>query len=265
MWHKLIATGLLASGLIIVSACENHPDPQGIATDKSSPDQIYYVDDNVSFYYPPLIADHISAETIDASKEGAFIAYPASILISLEDYIITETLLSPGMQVFPLEEYYLLSDDAAATIDRLKAITAGKEIADDLIELPYLPEPLAVQKFFSNPKLIESSTGAGLRFLTQYGQDLGPVTNQGLFYTYQGLTADQEYYISAVFPVNHPELPLDWDDFFASDGTDYAVFEENYTDYLELTVMMLDQAGADDFRPSLQLLDNMIESLQIEK
>jgi len=265
VWYKYISTGLLASMFIIITACNTHPDTEDVATHKSSPEQIYYENENISFYYPPLIAENISSETIDASKEGAFIEYPAYILKSLEDYIIYETSLSPGMQIFPLEEYYLLSDDAAATIDRLKAIIAGKETADNLIELPYLPEPLAAQQFFANPKLLESSTGTGLRFLTQYSQDLAPVTNQDLFYTYQGLTADQAYYISAIFPVNHPELPLDWDDYFASSGTDYAIFEENYTDNLELTVMMLDEASVDDFKPSLQLLDNIIKSLQIEK
>ncbi len=265
MMHKFILTGLLASALIIVTACDTTIDPQDGATDESTPEQIYYENDNISFYYPSLIAQGINTEIIEASKEGTFIEYPEYLQISFEDYLISERTLSPVIEIFPLEEYYLLSDDAAATIDILETIIAKKAITDNIIELPYLPWPGAAQQFYANVDFLEAKAGSGLRYLTQYSQDVAPVTNQGLFYTYQSITADQKYYISAVFPVNHSELPLDWEDYFKPNGTDYKVFEESYAGYLDLIVMMLDDAGADDFKPSLKLLDSIIESLQIKE
>lgn len=43
--------------------------------------------------------------------------------------------------------------------------------------------------------------GGGIRYLTQFGQAAGLITNPELFYTFQGLTDDGAYYVAAVFPV----------------------------------------------------------------
>ncbi len=264
MRYKLMIIALLVSMLIIVTACDRNDELKDNAAVKTTPELIYFEESNLSFYYPASLAEGISSETIDASEEDAFIEYPEHKLIYFDDYLLSGTFFRPIVQIFPLEEYLVLSDHTAETIETLKAITAKKAIADNIIELPYLPWPSAAQQFYANVEFLESQAGSGLRYLTQYIQDVGPVTNQGLFYTYQGITTDQKYYISAVFPVNHSELPLDWDDYFEPNGTDYESFEENYTGYLDLTVKMLDETGADDFKPSLQLLDEIIKSLNIE-
>jgi len=261
---KFIITGLLVSLLLIISACDTNDELKDDAAGKTAPELIYFEESNLSFYYPASIAEGISSESIDASEEDAFIEYPEYKLISFDDYLLTGTFLGPIIQIFPLEEYLVLSDHTAETIEKLKTITAEKAIADNITELPYLPWPNAAQQFYANPEFLESKSVSGLRYLTQYIQDVGPVTNQGLFYTYQGITTDQKYYISAAFPVKHSELPLDWEDYFESTGTDYENFEGNYVGYLDLTVKMLDETGADEFTPSLQLLDEVIKSLKIE-
>jgi hypothetical protein len=35
-----------------------------------------------------------------------------------------------------------------------------------------------------------------MRFITMYGQSVNTVSNQELFYTFQGMTNDQRYYVS---------------------------------------------------------------------
>ena len=261
---KLLISGLFVFILLFNTACDRESELNNDDTAKTEPELVFYETSNLSFYYPASVAEKIRSEKINASGEGAFIEYPEHKLLSFDDYLLTGTFLSPIIQVFPLDEYLVLSDHAKETIETLKIITAEKTITGNLTELPYLPWPNASQQFYANPEFIESETASGLRYLTQYVQDVGPVTNQGLFYTYQGITADQKYYISAVFPVNHAELPLDWDDYFTSSGTDYESFAENYSGYLDLTVQMLDESCADEFKPSLQLLDEIIKSLNNE-
>jgi len=66
-----------------------------------------------------------------------------------------------------------------------------------------------------------------------YGQALYPVDNQNLFYTYQGMTYDNQYYISAVMPVIHLGLP---DDGY-SEIDDWEEFSNNFDSYITETVV----------------------------
>ena len=60
-------------------------------------------------------------------------------------------------------------------------------------------------------KLQPFVSGIGVRFLTEYAQYFVPVNNHDLFYTYQGLTNDGQYWISVILPINHPDLPANAD------------------------------------------------------
>ena len=54
---------------------------------------------------------------------------------------------------------------------------------------------------------LDFKSGTGVRFLTQFNNGMAPVNNHDLIYTFQGLTSDGKYYIAAVLPVTHPDLP----------------------------------------------------------
>ena len=47
----------------------------------------------------------------------------------------------------------------------------------------------------------------GVRFITRYAQDVSPVTNQSVFFTFQGLTSDGQHYVSLFWPVDTSSLP----------------------------------------------------------
>jgi hypothetical protein len=78
-----------------------------------------------------------------------------------------------------------------------------------------------------------------------------------MFYTFQGLTEDGDYYISAIFPASHPNLP-------AADSVEIGQdFYDNFETYILETETMLDTQEAGDFTPDLNALDELIASLEI--
>ena len=99
--------------------------------------------------------------------------------------------------------------------------------------------------------------GEGVRFLTQYGQAAWPINNDDMFYAFQGLTDNGEFYISAVLPISHPGLPD------PESVTMDESFYENFMNYVEITEGQLNAESPDSFMPMLSVLDSMIESLLV--
>ena len=161
---------------------------------------------------------------------------------------ITETETLPPT---PAEE-----ETAAEQIERLRTLLA--ERPETITEpVPFLPPANANQLLWTRAMYLDFQTGTGIRYLTQHAQAVVPVNNQELIYTFQGLTNDEAYYLSAVFPVNHPDLPL-------NAGNIPADFEETFDEYLAGIIEQLDEAEAASFTPDLALLDAFIQSIAVE-
>jgi hypothetical protein len=132
--------------------------------------------------------------------------------------------------------------------------------------LPFLPTFNAGQVFHSNEQSLTFQNGTGIRFLTQYAQAPYPVNNESLFYTFQGLTNDGAYYVSAILPINAAFLSADGnpDTSLPVDGApfDWENFE-NTTQHFELVKQKLNATDPNAFTPSLTNLDAMIQSMRI--
>jgi hypothetical protein len=94
-----------------------------------------------------------------------------------------------------------------------------------------------------------------------FGQAVYPIDNKNLFYTYQGITDDGRYYISAVLPVINGGLPNDG----ASLLDDYEGFIENWDTYLAETLTWLEEQTPQSFLPNLEDLDAMMSSFVINR
>ena len=107
---------------------------------------------------------------------------------------------------------------------------------------------------------VDFENGRGVRFLTEYAQYFAPINNTDLFYTFQGLTSDGQYYVAAILPVAHPSLPAD-----ASQipGDDPEAFADIYDTYVNDIALQLAAYDAAEFTPDLALLDAMIASLEV--
>ena len=113
--------------------------------------------------------------------------------------------------------------------------------------------------FSANVTYFDFQNGSGVRYLTMFGQALYPIDNQNLFYTYQGLTDDGQYYISAVLPVVNPGLPDDG----ATVIGDWYEFDQNWDNYIADELAWLNSQAPGEFFPTLTVLDDMMASFQI--
>lgn len=128
--------------------------------------------------------------------------------------------------------------------------------------MPFLPWLNSKQSLCAQPKILEFANGKGIRYLTYYSQGVNPVLEREVFYTFQGLTEDGQFYISALFPIETGVFPAEPPPCLQCGEPDYNPFVEWEA---ELTAQ-LDQLNAkpeDEISPSLLILDQLIESIQI--
>ena len=108
--------------------------------------------------------------------------------------------ISPILYVFPVGQYESLSEEAAAEIAELRSLLAERpqEIHGDM---PFLPMYNAVESYHSDPKYIDFRNGSGMSFLTRVDHDHSLATSESIFYTFQGLTVDDQFYIATLVPI----------------------------------------------------------------
>ena len=160
----------------------------------------------------------------------------------------------PQIMVFPAETYATMSDFAQQEIENLQALLESRPATPEG-QIPLLPLINAAQVFHAQVEYLDFQNGRGVRFVTQYSQDIFPIVNPHLFYTFQGLTQDGAYYVAAAFPIDAAGLPDE------PDISDWYAFSAGYQDYLAETTNQLDVLSTDQFEPDLQLLDQVIQSL----
>jgi hypothetical protein len=88
------------------------------------------------------------------------------------------------------------------------------------------------------------------------------VLEQEVFYTFQGLTKDGEFYVSAFFPVRTGIFPADPPACSHCGEPDYDPLAD-WPKVLSEQLTQLNAQPADKFMPSLDILDNLIQSIQI--
>jgi hypothetical protein len=155
------------------------------------------------------------------------------------------------------------SDYAAYGVTEQDAVTAllgGQET------LQPMPEALAMVRFYGQVKPLTFQNGHGLRYLTQVLDGIEPINNLKIFYYYQGITNDGAYFVSALLHVRAPFLVADGhkDSPTPPDGVPFAWDGSlDYPAYLDQVAQKLNEASAEDFTPSLTVLDQLIESMEV--
>jgi hypothetical protein len=207
------------------------------------------------------IASGLYTETVAAVPAGDNTPYwevlPEYTRATLQGYLLSNHLLQPQIFIYPVMELGKVNEGAskiAATLQTL--LQAPQEIPN----MPFLPLINELQVMHTRLQYLDFKSGLGLRYLTQFNQGVVPINNQGLIYTYQGMTSDGKYYVAAVLPINHPSLPMD------ANATDNIPLEftSDYPAYLANVVKTLNQVDANTFTPDLTQLDAMMSSLEIK-
>lgn len=241
------------------------------AQSKSHKNSVQYK--NVTMEFDAALAKEFLAETVAAvplenptdKPDGVA---PQHIVITLRDSYAAR-LTRDASSPYALPQIFVIptSDPADPRFDEefppLRPAVAGLNTllarrAGSVTEsIPFLPWADERQLFIGRKKLIRFRNGRGVLFLTQYDQEENPVNNSFLVYTFQGLTDDNAWYVSAVFPVSAQGLPA------TATVDDPAAFHSGYDRYLKATTEKLNRLPLRKFTPSLVLLDEIIRSLKV--
>jgi hypothetical protein len=245
-------------------------------TEPTEPGALTAFNENgVSFSFDSTLASGVTAEVVPASATGGDLPYwgifPEHRKFNLEGYESQNSYHQPSIYVYPVEAFAAKSQEAQATIQSLQTLL--NEQPDNPETIPVLPILNATQVTNAQVRYLSFASGTGVRFVTQYDQSALPINNQGLCYTFQGLTSDGQFYVAATLPVSAPGLaktgdvtladpdivPFPLEDLQSSEDPAAALqaYVAEVTERLEL----LDPAS---YTPSLTLLDEMVQTIRVE-
>jgi hypothetical protein len=229
--------------------------------------------------YDPALTGQVEAVLVDAVAYSPDLQYPlvhpAFVQFRFHDYAKNQTYQLP----FPIEGpqmiAYRTQDFAGyengtnrsyprqwSSLQRLlekgldpdhcAAPLAGEDQA-----LPFMPVVNAAQVFCAKPHMLAFEGGKGIRYITYYAQDIGPAVEWFVFYTFQGLTDDGQYYLAAILPLRTSILPNEP----AAPGSEPDL---NVQAALLRNQVAKINAQADDlFTPPLSSLDDLIAGAAI--
>jgi hypothetical protein len=206
------------------------------------------------------VANSISEQIVPAVQKTADSAWwqavPAYLTATLNNYPVAGPI-TPQIFVYPTQDLPAWNPDADKQVKDMQALLVSHLVTGAMPFLPLKPEKQVIQ---SAIKGIEFNNGQGVRYLTQYNSGIVPVNNQQLFYTFQGLTSDGRFYISAVLPVIYPGLPAD----SLSVPPENDPFWTDPAGYIAQTSKTLSEAPTSSFTPDLSTLDAMMSSLEVK-
>ncbi len=179
--------------------------------------------------------------------------------LTLQGYPISNHNYKPQLFIYPVGDLALANKLMDEVATDLQDLLQSQQTSHPL---PFLPLINSQQAFQAQVQYLDFVSGKGVRYLTQLNQGLVPINNQELIFTFQGLSNDGNYYISAILPVTNPELPAGAEQSaeFIKGLTDTPGF---YQDYISQTITLLDQQPADGFTPDLSKLDALLSSITI--
>jgi heat shock protein HslJ len=168
--------------------------------------------------------------------------------------------------VYSVAAYEKMWNDAgdnyvSDTIAQLEKLLTDKP-ANPEAPLPILPEPPGTNDIAAQVAYLDlSDGGSGIRWVGRIGQSVNPVMPERLTYYFQGLTADGERLIVAQVPITIPVVAGVYTDSVSAEQM--ASIESDYTAYLAGVTEALNAEPAGAFTPSLEALDQVLQSVTI--
>lgn len=184
-------------------------------------------------------------------------AMPQHHRAALQGYPVTAHRMQPQIFVYPVDELAAFNPAAAQAAADLQNLLISR--TPPAGALPQLPLSNDIQALHARVVFLDFQNGSGAAYLTQSNQGPVKINNASLIYTFQGLTADGKFYVAAVLPVTHPNLPAA-EQVYSDDPAILAGFQA----YLADTAAWLEQQPPASFTPSLSVLDDLIRSIRVE-
>ena len=126
--------------------------------------------------------------------------------------------------------------------------------------LPVLPQVNALNDFAARIAYLDLPDGGrGMRFIGRFAQDAAPLRNYQLRYLFQGLSADGSRLLVASLPIATAALPDD-NEIASIDG---AATGRDIGAHLAQWTTTFDALAPEEFEPSLETLDKLLQSLNV--
>ena len=251
-----------------------------LRTSISAQDGVHTVTyDNICLEYPASLASGIRIEMIEEIPLTDYQifaeTYPRHLRVGFLDYgrgSRFRSFLKPQILLYATETFPDFGNGTWGFPEELDRLTTLLDERTDLsafvgasdrppdVVLPFLPWVNSRQVLRSSPQYLTFGGGTGIRYLTYYSQDATHITDQEVFYTFQGLTNDGEYYMSVILPVKTGVLPEEVD----TSDIDWNKFAANYQRYLAETFEKITNLPDEIFSPSLYTLDELVRSITIK-
>jgi hypothetical protein len=243
------------------------PPPAPVAT--VTQDTVTVDTDTIEFSYPVALADGVTEQPrIGYMLEGSMSPHPNYVAYQFEDYLLPVEEYGPlaVIEIYPVAAFEALIGTSDTPIEQLQTLIADRSPLEDVEGyLPVLPYRNAAQIVHAQREYLDFQNGAGIRFVTFYAQDTVEIRSN-LFYTFQGITADGAYYVSADFPITLPESAFpafDQDAAYADDMSDGPI-NDYYREYVASLTANIDALDNASVTPSLDTLDALIGSMTVK-
>ena len=225
---------------------------------------------NFSFSYDPALGSRVTI--VQQPGDAPQLEQPGGPIAPHTYFTIYDELADPAFPEFgpiiirvyrtaDLAAYPLLQPELANLqnlVSNQPDLSAYTNVPDDMAtaqSLPFLYGIGASQVIRGQARYVNLGAIKGVSYLTVFRHDVSPFTSGEFIYTFQGVTDDGQYAVSAQFAVSTDLIPAQIPDDF-----DYAAFEAGYTQYLRDSTATLNSATPDRFTPSLNTLDAVLES-----
>jgi hypothetical protein len=155
-------------------------------------------------------------------------------------------------------------DYSQTQVDQLSALLADRPdlsvytqpegIAQQTL-LPFLPIVNALQAIRAQAHYVDLPTLSGIAYVTTFRQSAYPFVSGEFLYTFQGLSADGQYYVSALFTLDAQMFPQDVPADFNFDA-----WMADLSTYYAESQSALETAAPGSFTPSLDMADAVFAS-----
>lgn len=260
------------------SATTPTPQAQEATSTPTQPSGIPIAFQNVNFVIPGGLATGAQSEIVPRQDYVEGDPY-WSIAPEYIRFILSRTDTFPNtfdfkISIIPAEEYMQMSEVAAEQISLLQQKLAENTLTGVTV-LPPFNAGLVIDT--QNAK-VDFQNGSGIRAVQQYHQAPVPISNEYLLYSFQGITNDGKYYVSVIAPIRVPFLVDMSYNPDPSSTTPTPVVPEGglifptltgfndpqVVQYNEAITNKLNQTPADQFTPSIPVLDALIQSILVQ-
>ncbi|MAS38303.1 MAG: hypothetical protein CL610_30175 [Anaerolineaceae bacterium] len=123
--------------------------------------------------------------------------------------------------------------------------------------LPFVPVLPHGQSLIARPQYVETGTVQGIGYITSVMAAQEPFSSSSFLYTFQGISNDGQYYVTAIVPLRTDLFPAE------AIIADPAQFQQQWPDYLAESIATLNNAAPADFAPSLDAINALVQSVQL--